>query len=350
MKKIKHNIILLLLLAPLALIANNAPFKYSKQKKINKSFNVSPNVNFLASNQYGHIYLTTWDENKVVVDIVITVSSNRASVVEKRLNSIDIAFSASHSAVAVETDIDNFSGNAEISVNYTVKIPKRGNLVLENEYGGIILDKIYGNSQISCSYGSIKAKEFNSPNNVMSLEYCDDSHIEYAKRVTIESEYSSIKLDKVESATIAAEGSGIKIGTISRLTLASEYGNTQIDSFDIASLAIEYGPLTIGSIKQGATIAIEYGSIDIQKLSKNTKNITIDSEYSPIKIGYSKDYAFDFNFALEYGKLRGKDNLVIQRQAIEDSESYYKGYHKSSGKNRLTIASEYGDIILNRIN
>lgn len=350
MKKIKHNIILLLLLAPLALMANNIPFKYSKQKKINKSFNVSPNVNFLASNQYGHIYLTTWDENKVVVDIVITVSSNRESVVEKRLNGINIAFSASHSAVAVETDIDNFSGNAEISVNYTVKIPKRGNLVLENEYGGIILDKIYGNSQISCSYGSVKAKELNSPNNVMSLEYCDDNHIEYAKRATIEAEYSSIRLDKAESATIATEGSGTTIGTIGRLTIASEYGDIKIKKLDIATLAVEYGTLAIESINQGATIVIEYGSVDIKRLSENTKNVTIDSEYSPIKIGYSKDYAFDFNFALEYGKLRGKDNLVIQRQAVENSESYYSGYQKSSGKNKLTIASAYGDIILNKIN
>ncbi|GGB80888.1 hypothetical protein GCM10007424_21220 [Flavobacterium suaedae] len=350
MKKIKHNIILLLLLAPLALMANNAPFKYSKQKKINKSFNVSANVNFIASNQYGHIYLTTWDENKVVVDIVITVSSNRESVVERRLNGIDIDFNASHNSVSVETDIDNFSGNAEISVNYTVKIPKKGNLVLENEYGGIILDKIYGTTQISCSYGSVKAKELNSQNNVISLEYCDNNHIEYAKRATIEVEYSSIKLDKAESATIAAEGSGTTIGTIGRLTIASEYGNLKIKSLDVATLDVEYGTLAIENINQGATIVIEYGSLDIKKLSENTKNVVIDSEYSSVKIGYSKDYAFDFNFALEYGELKGKENLSIQRQAIDDYEYYYSGYHKSSGKNKLTISSEYGDIILNRVN
>ena len=350
MRKIKHNIILLLLLAPLALMANNVPFKYSKQKKINRSFNVSPNANFIASNQYGHIYVTTWDENKIVVDIVITVSSNRESVVNKRLDGIDIAFSASQSTVAVETDIDNFSGNAEISVNYTVKIPKKGNLVLENEYGGIILDKIYGNTQISCSYGSVKAKELNSSNNVMVLEYCNDNHIEYAKRAAIEAEYSSIKLDKAEIATISAEGSGTTIGTIGRVTIASEYGDLKINNVDVATLAVEYGTLAINNINQGATIAIEYGSIDIKKLSENTKNISIDSEYSAIKIGYSKNYAFDFNFALEYGKLTGKDDLMIQRQAFDDSETYYSGYHKSSGKNKITIASEYGDITLKRIN
>ena len=70
--------ITLLLLFPIAVIANNGELKgkYTKEKTLNKEFSVSPNAMLKISNDYGNLDVTSWDQNRIVMQISIKVSGN----------------------------------------------------------------------------------------------------------------------------------------------------------------------------------------------------------------------------------------------------------------------------------
>ncbi|MES2486458.1 MAG: hypothetical protein V4581_11010, partial [Bacteroidota bacterium] len=108
----------ILLLFPTLAVASEGPKgKYTKEKKINKSFTVTPNAALDVTNKYGTIYVTTWDQNQTVIDVVIKVSADKEEQLDKRLNSIDVDFNATSGKVSAVTRISNFSGKASMEIN-----------------------------------------------------------------------------------------------------------------------------------------------------------------------------------------------------------------------------------------
>jgi hypothetical protein len=70
MKTKLYNLVVLLLV-PFVVVAGNEKGKYTKEKKITKTYQVNPNAGLEVSNKYGNVYVTTWDENKTSVEVLI---------------------------------------------------------------------------------------------------------------------------------------------------------------------------------------------------------------------------------------------------------------------------------------
>ena len=66
--------------------------KHTKEKKIKKEFKVSADSNLKLNNSYGNVDITTWDENRVVIEVIIKTNGNDEDKVEKRLEEINVAF------------------------------------------------------------------------------------------------------------------------------------------------------------------------------------------------------------------------------------------------------------------
>src|SRR6478735_5950093 len=92
MKKL-HNLLLLLLLIPFLGFSNDA-FNYEKQKTINKSYVVNSDAGLNIENSYGNIFVTTWNEDKIEIDVIIKVSGNDEKWVNQKLEGIDVSFTA----------------------------------------------------------------------------------------------------------------------------------------------------------------------------------------------------------------------------------------------------------------
>ncbi|MEP6803827.1 MAG: hypothetical protein ABI892_04835, partial [Flavobacterium sp.] len=137
MKK-HYNILILLLLIPLLGFSNDDTF-VSKQKNIKKTYIVNSSAGIDIDNKYGNITVSTWDEDKIDLDITIKVSGGNEDWVNEKLNSIDINITALKSLVSAVTTIGNSSlkskgsGNS-FEINYVIKIPKNGSVKLNNKY------------------------------------------------------------------------------------------------------------------------------------------------------------------------------------------------------------------------
>ena len=85
MKK-QFKLILLFVLIPFLGFSNGDDFTYSKQKNIKKAYFVNSDAGVNIDNSYGNIVVTTWDEDKIELDIVIKVSGDSEKWVNQKLN------------------------------------------------------------------------------------------------------------------------------------------------------------------------------------------------------------------------------------------------------------------------
>ena len=349
--KINHSFLLLLLILPAALQAGNDQKggRITKEKKISKSYAVSPTAGLDVTNKYGNVYVTTWNEDKIAIDVVIKASADKESLVDERINSIDVSFQATKSLVKANTQIGSFRGKAGMEINYTIRIPVNGSIILNNHYGSIRTGKINGNADIECKYGDVSVEELNNDYNRIAVEYCGNAKFGFIRNGAITAGYSALNLTRALKLTVDCEYSPLKIGDVDNLTFKCEYGNLSISNGDKITGTSEYTGIKIGQVNSLLNITAQYGDINIGNVTKNVKNVAINAEYTPISLKHAQDNAFDFEIITEYTRLDIGSPLKFQEKREKPTQAYYKGYHKNSGVNRLYIKSEYGRINLNTL-
>ena len=157
MKK-QFSIFIFLLLIPFFGYSSESDFNYSKQKNINKAYYVNSNATLAIENSYGNISVTTWNQDKIELDISIKVSGDNENWVNQRINDIDIDIIALKGMVTAKTVFGNSSSknqgrNNSFEINFTLKIPKNGSVKLNNKYGNISTSDIFADADIKCKYG-----------------------------------------------------------------------------------------------------------------------------------------------------------------------------------------------------
>ena len=353
------KVILALFIIPTLVIGgNNSELsgKYTKDKTISKQFTVNPDATFKVDNSYGNIEVVTWDENRVEVEISITVSGNNEEKVQKKLDEITVEFDNSPSFVSAKTKFSKNkswwnwgNNNVNMKINYIIKLPITNNVDISNDYGNINLDKLEGHAKISCDYGKITTKELLADNNIINFDYTNNSYFEFIKSGKIIADYSGFTIAKTKSLTVVADYSKSKIEIAEDISYNCDYGGLTIDKVNNLTGNGDYLTTKIGDVYKNIDIKGDYGSLKINNMTDNAGNVAIESDYMKITIGYASNYSFNFDIDLEHSSLHGKDGLEITKQKIESGDKYYAGYFGSNNSgNTIKISSDYGSVTFNK--
>lgn len=359
MKTICYKITFILLLAPLTFLGgNDFNGRYTKQKKINKEYNVSANALLEIDNSYGNIDISTWDQNRVEIEVIIKTNGNDEEAVVQRLKEIDVAFSNSQSKVSAKTLLEErnsswwdklFGGwnNVNIEINYRIKAPVTNNVDLNNDYGGISLDKLEGNAKISCDYGKLLIGELLGDNNQLNFDYTRNSQIGYIKRGKISADYSDFIVEEAGTIELSADYTDSHFEKVENISFECDYGSISLDKVRNAEGRGDYLNTKLGAVYNSVDLSLDYGSFSIEQLMKSAENATISSDYTSIEIGYDQETPFSFEIDLSYGNLQGveSDDFEMQKRNQSNSDNYYEGYHLSetAGAN-IKINSDYGNV------
>jgi hypothetical protein len=351
MTTIRLNLAILLSMLPILAFAgegDGVKGKITKEKKISKVYLVNDNCGLDVTNQYGSVYVTTWDEDKTAIDVVIKVNGNDEDKVDKRLAGIDVDFDATKTLVRARTRISSMGGNnLNMEINYTIKIPKKGGVVLNNQYGAIITGKIYGKAQINCQYGDVTLDELNNDSNSVNIQYSGTTKINYIKNGDVNAQYSQLNIGKAGTLKLHGQYTGMTIAEVNDINYKTEYGDLTIKKGGKISGAGDYSSLKFGTVSGLFNATCNYGEVKIGGIN-DVKNIAINATYSNISVIYNDTDAFDFEFHLDYGSLHGAGAFKYTEKKEKDNSNHYKGYNKSQGVNRMYIKSEYGDINLGK--
>ncbi len=332
--------------------------KYTKKKTINKEYSVSSNAVLSVDNSYGNIDVVTWNENRIVFEITITTTGNNEEKVQERLDNITVDFEASSSNVSAKTKFNNKSkswwswkgkNKVNMKVNYIVKIPITNSVALNNDYGNINVDKLEGQANLNCDYGKITTKELLAEHNSINFDYSKGCYFEYIKSGKINADYSEFTISKANTISINADYTNSKIETAEDVAYNCDYGNMTIDKANNITGNSDYLTTIIGDVYKNIALKADYGAIKINNITQNAGNVTIKSDYVGIKIGFASAYNFNFEIDLDYGSLKGSDELEFSTKKENGSGKYYRGhYGNASSGNTIKIESDYGSVSLSK--
>jgi hypothetical protein len=354
---------LLLIFLPGILLASHPvaekPLKTTKEKTIQKSFNVNADAELKIDNSYGNVDIITWEQNTIDFDITIKVSGSNESKVLDKLNDIDVRFTNNSQMVTAETLFGKKRSNSwwnwgsndqKIEVNYVVKIPKTNSIQISNDYGGINVDELLGRAELSCDYGKITTKELMADNNRLSFDYSSGCYFEYIKSATINADYSSYTVAKANNLEISADYTKSIIEAVENIEYNCDYGSLKVDNINNLSGNGDYLTLRLGNVYKNVSVKADYGSIKIDKMSSGAGNIDIQTGYTGITIGHDADYSFQFEVNLEYASMRNSDDFEFIKSRVDSSDKYYLGYYGDpSSANKVSINSEYGSITFKKL-
>lgn len=346
-----------LLLLPAAITANNGDLKgkTTKEKTVKKEFEVNADALLAVDNRYGNLNITSWDQNRILIEVHIKTSGNDAENVQEKLDAIQIAFESGRDRVAARTVfVEDDSGwgwnwgrsnNVDMQINYTIKLPVKGRVDLNNDYGSIILDRIDGHAKISCDYGRLDIGELNGRENQLNFDYTSKSTIGYIKSGKISADYSGFVVQKAGDLVIDADYTNSAVEQMGNLQYSCDYGKIEIGEAQNVQGTGDYINVQLGSVHGNVDISADYGSLKIDRMASDAGNLQIKTDYTGVKIGYDPEYHFRFEISTSYAGVSGKDAFEITNSEEKNTSNYYKGYYGSSdSETSVSISSNYGGI------
>lgn len=350
MKK-QFKIVLLLALIPFLGFSNEPDYIHSKQKIIKKTYFVNSDAGLYIDNSYGTISVTTWDEDKTELDIVIKVSGDNENWVNQRLTDINIDIIALKGLITAKTILGNSSyksngKNNNFQINYTLKIPKNGSVKLHNKYGNITTSDLFSEAEIKCKYGKIALGSLSGNSNNVLVEYCSNSTISYLKNANIVAKYSNLKIGEAIKLDLTSDYTDIEIQESDVIKYSSKYGTIKIQNVKSLDASGNYLTLKIGELSNTLKLSTKYSNVTIGTISAKANSIAIAAGYTGLNIGFDANFAFDFNVSVKYASFKHDNELEIDSKEDSNNLKKYSGFYKKKGVNNITIMSDYGNVTL----
>jgi hypothetical protein len=342
MKTLFNMLFLLLFVPTIALAHDKEMQKYSKQKSIKKAYIVNADAGIDISNSYGNVYVTTWPEDKIELDILIKVSSDKEDWAIKKLNDIDVDIEALKSLVTAKTTFANGAGKASI------KIPKNGSVKISNNYGEVITTDLFAVTNIKCKYGKVTLGKLNGSNNSIDIEYCTKSSVDYIKTGSISADYSGVAMNDFGNIVLKADYTDVNFRNGDNLKYDCSYGRLIYGKINNLEGSGDYLTVNVGELTNNLKVNTSYSKIMVDNIAAKAGNISVDSEYTTIGIGYNAAYAFDFDIRLKYASLKHGGDLEMNSKQETNTSKNYEGFYKKTGVNKVTIVSEFGNVYLNK--
>lgn len=344
------NTILFLLLPALLLANTNENGKHKKEKRITKAYLVNSDAGIDIQNSYGSIYVTTWDEDKIELDILIKVSGNDEEWVENRIASIDVEINAFKNLVSARTvignAIKNSRGSSSMEINYTIKIPKKGSVKLSNKYGNIIVSDLIGLANISCKYGKVTLAQLGSTSNVIDLDYVDAASIGKIAAGSINAGYSKVNVADFGRLTFNSRYTDFNAQDGDALTYDSNYGKINLARIGNVQGNGNYLTVIVAELVGNLDIETRYSNVKIGNIAASGGNVNVNGGYTTVEAGFSPGYAFDFDINGKYTNIKLDGDLQVNTRHDSDKSKIFKGFHRKSGANKFTVNSDYGNIKL----
>jgi len=349
MKK-HYKILILFILIPFLGFSNDDTF-ISKQKSIKKTYIVNSNAGIDVDNKYGSISVSTWDEDKIDIDISIKVTGPNENWVNERLNNIDVDITALKSMVTAVTKLGNSSlkskgSNNSFEINYVIKIPKNGTVKLMNKYGNITVLNLEGASDITCKYGKVTVGKLNNTNNRFTIEYCQNSSIDYIKNGIVEARYSGLKINDSGNLNLDTNYTDLIVSDGQNIKYDCNYGTLKFQKLNSFSGSGNYLTISIAEISNSINVDANYSKINISTITSKANNVNITSGYTDVSLGYDTNYAFDFDINTKYGNIKNDNSLEVSVSESKSTSKRISGFNKKKGQNRMSINSNYGNITL----
>jgi hypothetical protein len=327
-------------------------------KDYHKEFTPGPNSTLSITNKFGDVVTETWAENKIVIDVKVTVEQSSAEKAQKLLQMITINFAETGNDFSAETvfneDFSSFKGGSNhFSIDYNIKMPANVDLNITNKYGNADIDDMtsrlaidvkYGNlyadqltrgnekplSEFSVAYGKAEIKELSWGK--IEARYCGQFSIEKATALAIDSKYSKMNIDEVSSVVCESKYDNYNLGNVGNFVAVGGYTN-----------------FNINSVAKKVDVQTKYGNLIVDRIPANFKSVDVTAGYCTVKLGIDQAACYNLKAESKYGGIKLDDsNFDAQTRIIGNTSSEVSGVVGKCKDPQATVnvTTSYGSVTL----
>lgn len=301
--------------------------------------------------------ITTNNGNQVIMDIIVKVSGNDLDDVTERLKEIEVDFESSASRVSARTMVEEqdsgwrswFSSkqNVSIDISYIISMPVTCDLDARNDYGKLSIDQLDGHAQLKSDYGSMDLGILRHEDNYIELDYGKPSRIQQLSSATIRADYSNLTVEKANEIEYKADFSFGSFKSVKDLNINAEYGDVVVSNVDRLVGRGDYVTFKIENVSQVLDLNTDYGSVNVTRLLKGFKEVTLRSDFTGIKIAYESGSEFNFSIDTEFGGINISEDLTVTRSESDYTEKRKEGYSiNENSTNTINVRTSYGGVKL----
>lgn len=304
--------------------------QFTETRHINKRFKVTPETRIELTNKYGKVELNTWDKDSVVVDIDIRVEDKKLSKLEKSVDQIDFDITSSQNFLIIRTAVGGnmsslekefqkfkesvFQTSGNMEINYTVWLPKTNELKLENKFGDVYIGDYAGDIDIDLSNGNLKSHDFDGKINI-TLNFADAT-INQIKTGTLNCNYGEVYLKRADNLRVSSKSSEFDINEIKELTVESRRDKFRIQQADLIDAKGSFSNFRLNKLTDRATLRVEYGDIEIEKIIPDFSTVYIESHSTDIDLYFDESSKFQFEITNTKA-----DTIFCEQMKITNTET-----------------------------
>ncbi len=310
---------------------NFASYKYSKKRTIDANFEIEDAYTIALIGKYSDYKISSWNENYAGFHIEIITNANKQETAENMLYAIDVDFNIDKNKkkMTAKTIINKHSlKNVSYHIIYHVMIPQDVFVSIYNIYGDVIMDKAINNLYIDMKYG-----DFSIDNIISSAEInilYGDTDIKNANQISAYINYGEINIENVNNAMIKMN-----------------YGSANLNSVNFLSCTLNYSDIDIDNIVKIADISLNYGDVNVNKISQELQSMNIQMNYSDIKLNLTEEMSFSYDIRLLYGDIENDLLEKYAKRIVEtkvNTKTMSGDINDSEGKHKITISGNYSDV------
>ena len=320
-----------------------------KEKRINRTFDVSPSTELAVDNQFGRVHVNTWDKSQIQVEVVIKAEMRNEEKSQDFIDRVEIDISESSSLISLKTDYGNKMNSRKgesFSVDYTISMPEVGDLDVRNKFGDIYVGDIKGALNVVLKYGSMRGGKLLGDSDI-ELGF-GNADIEELGNTRLDIKYSDLEVEKTKDIDLDQQFSNIRIDEMSEVDLRSKYGSVELGLVKSVDGSAGFTDFEIRELLSQAKLDLEYvGGFRIEKVRKGFELIKIDAQFTSMDITLDNNVNGQFDGVFKFSDLNKRgDRLDLNYIKKDMHRNEYKGKIGDGGPGTISVDSGYGDLKL----
>lgn len=275
-------------------------------------------------NQHGYVNISSWNKESIEIEIITRVETRSETFAEEVFDLISFDNRTYSNTLSFKTEFsEDFFSNYPFSINYTIKIPSRLNLNIDNSIGNLKVDSIQGMVKLAHKYGQLELKNLAiNKEHKFDLSFVEGEVSSFGK-AKINLSNCTLNFNKGEhlsGKTQYCMASIVDIQSVNIETFTDRLTITNSDSIEIK------GSQFIGKINNVNShlfCELERGQLMISA-SETIKDITISNNYVNTSLNMPRETSYQINGEVTRGNFihPSSDQLTLIR---EDEKVNFSG-------------------------
>jgi hypothetical protein len=362
MKKLAHktgySLTLLLFLFGFTATAERSGTE--KSKEVKETHVITSKHKILIDNRFGEVNITSWEKSEITIDVQIRVKDGNERRAQELIDRIKIDIVKTDNKIAIKTIIEGGDKDLEIKIkndgylkiDYNLQIPAANLLEIKNSFGLVTIDRMDASVKVDLRFGAATIGSLNGDENDLNFEFCDPAVVSKFSKGKINLKFSKLELLESEDLILTHSMSESKIDKATKVACHLKFGSLDIKEVEELAIESQMSAVKIESLLSSGDITNKYGALNIAEVLPSVKSLTIDGQFSPIKINLSARGSYKVIAEAKMSGLKLPSGSIMEEQIFEPNQPAIKTTNNFKGRigekrehpTLLNLTSSFGEI------